>query len=114
MELSSFDTKVLSTNMQRIDSLLQEEDELSVDHFDLEELARNHRILWNVLQSVSSLSREDNYQSAISACDRHIEELDKMIDIEQDTRVLESLKKNKQTWQRLQTYVTEIRSLFRE
>lgn len=114
IEKSSFDSMVLSTTMQKIDAYLQDniEEEFSLESYEMEELSRNHRILWNVLQSISSLSKSDNVESSILACDRHIEDLDRMLEVEQDNHVIESIKKNRQSWERLKAYVSAIDSLF--
>ena len=119
VEYASFDAKILNVTLQKIYSCIQdmsnngEDDELSVDAYEFEQLEKSHRLLWNLSQVMSQFSNEDKVNELIKVCDNHISDLDTMLETEQSVDVIESIKKNKKSWERQKSHVEAVKSLFK-
>lgn len=116
VEYASFDAKILNVTLQKIYSCIQDmnvEDELSVDAYELEQLEKSHRLLWNLAQVMSQFSNEDKVNELIKVCDNHILDLDNMLETEQSVDVIETIKKNKKSWERQKSHVEAVKSLFK-
>ena len=118
VEYASFDAKILNITLQKIYSYIQdmsngEDDELSVDAYEFEQLEKSHRLLWNLSQVMSQFSNEDKVNELIKVCDNHILDLDNMLETEQSVDVIESIKKNKKSWERQKSHVEAVKSLFK-
>lgn len=116
VEYASFDAKILNVTLQKIYSCIQDmnvEDELTVDAYELEQLEKSHRLLWNLAQVMSQFSNEDKVNEFIKVCDNHILDLDNMLDTEQSVDVIETIKKNKKSWERQKSHVEAVKSLFK-
>lgn len=116
VEYASFDAKILNVTLQKIYSCIQDmnvEDELTVDAYELEQLEKSHRLLWNLAQVMSQFSNEDKVNELIKVCDNHILDLDNMLDTEQSVDVIETIKKNKKSWERQKSHVEAVKSLFK-
>lgn len=116
VEYASFDAKILNVTLQKIYSCIQDmnvEDELTVDAYELEQLEKSHRLLWNLAQVMSQFSNEDKVNELIKVCDNHILDLDNMLETEQSVDVIETIKKNKKSWERQKSHVEAVKSLFR-
>jgi hypothetical protein len=115
VEYASFDAKILNVTLQKIYSCIQDmnvEDELTVDAYELEQLEKSHRLLWNLAQVMSQFSNEDKVNELIKVCDNHILDLDNMLETEQSVDVIETIKKNKKSWERQKSHVEAVKSLF--
>lgn len=116
VEYASFDAKILNVTLQKIYSCIQDmnvEDELTVDAYELEQLEKSHRLLWNLAQVMSQFSNEDKVNELIKVCDGHILDLDNMLETEQSVDVIETIKKNKKSWERQKSHVEAVKSLFK-
>lgn len=116
VEYASFDAKILNVTLQKIYSCIQDmnvEDELTVDVYELEQLEKSHRLLWNLAQVMSQFSNEDKVNELIKVCDNHILDLDNMLETEQSVDVIETIKKNKKSWERQKSHVEAVKSLFK-
>lgn len=116
VEHASFDAKILNVTLQKIYSCIQDmnvEDELTVDAYELEQLEKSHRLLWNLAQVMSQFSNEDKVNELIKVCDNHILDLDNMLETEQSVDVIETIKKNKKSWERQKSHVEAVKSLFK-
>ena len=116
VEYASFDAKILNVTLQKIYSCIQDmnvEDELTVDAYELEQLEKSHRLLWNLAQVMSQFSNEDKVNELIKVCDNHITDLDNMLATEQSVDVIETIKKNKKSWERQKSHVEAVKSLFK-
>ena len=116
VEYASFDAKILNVTLQKIYSCIQDmnvEDELTVDAYELEQLEKSHRLLWNLAQVMSQFSNEDKVNELIKVCDNHISDLDNMLETEQSVDVIETIKKNKKSWERQKSHVEAVKSLFK-
>ena len=116
VEYASFDAKILNVTLQKIYSCIQDmnvEDELTVDAYELEQLEKSHRLLWNLAQVMSQFSNEDKVNELIKVCDNHIVDLDNMLETEQSVDVIETIKKNKKSWERQKSHVEAVKSLFK-
>ena len=116
VEYASFDAKILNVTLQKIYSCIQDmnvEDELTVDAYELEQLEKSHRLLWNLAQVMSQFSNEDKVNELIKVCDNHILDLDNMLETEQSVDVIETIKKNKKSWERQKSHVEAVKSLFK-
>ena len=116
VEYASFDAKILNVTLQKIYSCIQDmnvEDELTVDAYELEQLEKSHRLLWNLAQVMSQFSNEDKVNELIKVCDNHITDLDNMLETEQSVDVIETIKKNKKSWERQKSHVEAVKSLFK-
>lgn len=116
VEYASFDAKILNVTLQKIYSCIQDmnvEDELTVDAYELEQLEKSHRLLWNLSQVMSQFSNEDKVNELIKVCDNHITDLDNMLETEQSVDVIETIKKNKKSWERQKSHVEAVKSLFK-
>ena len=116
VEYASFDAKILNVTLQKIYSCIQDmnvEDELTVDAYELEQLEKSHRLLWNLAQVMSQFSNEDKVNELIKVCDNHITDLDNMLETEQSIDVIETIKKNKKSWERQKSHVEAVKSLFK-
>lgn len=116
VEYASFDAKILNVTLQKIYSCIQNmnvEDELTVDAYELEQLEKSHRLLWNLAQVMSQFSNEDKVNELIKVCDNHILDLDNMLETEQSVDVIETIKKNKKSWERQKSHVEAVKSLFK-
>lgn len=116
IEYASFDAKILNVTLQKIYSCIQDmnvEDELTVDAYELEQLEKSHRLLWNLAQVMSQFSNEDKVNELIKVCDNHILDLDNMLETEQSVDVIETIKKNKKSWERQKSHVEAVKSLFK-
>ena len=116
VEYASFDAKILNVTLQKIYSCIQdmnEGDELTVDAYELEQLEKSHRLLWNLAQVMSQFSNEDKVNELIKVCDNHITDLDNMLETEQSVDVIETIKKNKKSWERQKSHVEAVKSLFK-
>lgn len=116
VEYASFDAKILNVTLQKIYSCIQDmnvEDELTVDAYELESLEKSHRLLWNLAQVMSQFSNEDKANELIRVCDNHILDLDNMLETEQSVDVIETIKKNKKSWERQKSHVEAVKSLFK-
>lgn len=116
VEYASFDAKILNVTLQKIYSCIQDmnvEDELTVDAYELEQLEKSHRLLWNLAQVMSQFSNEDKVNELIKVCDNHILDLDTMLETEQSVDVIETIKKNKKSWERQKSHVEAVKSLFK-
>jgi len=116
VEYASFDAKILNVTLQKIYSCIQDmnvEDELTVDAYELEQLEKSHRLLWNLAQVMSQFSNENKVNELIKVCDNHILDLDNMLETEQSVDVIETIKKNKKSWERQKSHVEAVKSLFK-
>lgn len=116
VEYASFDAKILNVTLQKIYSCIQDmnvEDELTVDAYELEQLEKSHRLLWNLAQVMSQFSNEDKVNELIKVCDNHISDLDAMLDTAESVDVIETIKKNKKSWERQKSHVEAVKSLFK-
>ena len=116
VEHASFDAKILNVTLQKIYSCIQDmnvEDELTVDAYELEQLEKSHRLLWNLAQVMSQFSNEDKVNELIKVCDGHISDLDTMLDTAESVDVIETIKKNKKSWERQKSHVEAVKSLFK-
>ena len=116
VEYASFDAKILNVTLQKIYSCIQDmnvDDELTVDAYELEQLEKSHRLLWNLAQVMSQFSNEDKVNELIKVCDNHILDLDSMLETEQSVDVIETIKKNKKSWERQKSHVEAVKSLFK-
>lgn len=116
VEYASFDAKILNVTLQKIYSCIQDmnvEDELTVDAYELEQLEKSHRLLWNLAQVMSQFSNEDKVNELIKVCDNHISDLDVMLDTAESVDVIETIKKNKKSWERQKSHVEAVKSLFK-
>lgn len=116
VEYASFDAKILNVTLQKIYSCIQDmnvEDELTVDAYELEQLEKSHRLLWNLAQVMSQFSNEDKVNELIKVCDNHILDLDNMLDNAESVDVIETIKKNKKSWERQKSHVEAVKSLFK-
>lgn len=116
VEYASFDAKILNVTLQKIYSCIQDmnvEDELTVDAYELEQLEKSHRLLWNLVQVMSQFSNEDKVNELIKVCDNHISDLDNMLEIAESVDVIETIKKNKKSWERQKSHVEAVKSLFK-
>lgn len=116
VEYASFDAKILNVTLQKIYSCIQDmnvEDELTVDAYELEQLEKSHRLLWNLAQVMSQFSNEDKATELIKVCDNHISDLDTMLDTAESVDVIETIKKNKKSWERQKSHVEAVKSLFK-
>lgn len=116
VEYASFDAKILNVTLQKIYSCIQDmnvEDELTVDAYELEQLEKSHRLLWNLAQVMSQFSNEDKVNELIKVCDNHISDLDTMLDTAESVDVIETIKKNKKSWERQKSHVEAVKSLFK-
>lgn len=116
VEYASFDAKILNVTLQKIYSCIQDmnvEDELTVDAYELEQLEKSHRLLWNLAQVMSQFSNEDKVNELIKVCDNHILDLDAMLDNAESVDVIETIKKNKKSWERQKSHVEAVKSLFK-
>ena len=116
VEYASFDAKILNVTLQKIYSCIQDmnvEDELTVDAYELEQLEKSHRLLWNLAQVMSQFSNEDKVNELIKVCDNHILDLDNMLDTAESVDVIETIKKNKKSWERQKSHVEAVKSLFK-
>lgn len=116
VEYASFDAKILNVTLQKIYSCIQDmnvEDELTVDAYELEQLEKSHRLLWNLAQVMSQFSNEDKVNELIKVCDNHISDLDTMLDTAESVDVVETIKKNKKSWERQKSHVEAVKSLFK-
>ena len=116
VEYASFDAKILNVTLQKIYSCIQDmnvEDELTVDAYELEQLEKSHRLLWNLAQVMSQFSNEDKVNELIKVCENHILDLDNMLETEQSVDVIETIKKNKKSWERQKSHVEAVKSLFK-
>jgi len=116
VEHASFDAKILNVTLQKIYSCIQDmnvEDELTVDAYELEQLEKSHRLLWNLAQVMSQFSNEDKVNELIKVCENHILDLDNMLETEQSVDVIETIKKNKKSWERQKSHVEAVKSLFK-
>lgn len=116
VEHASFDAKILNVTLQKIYSCIQDmnvEDELTVDAYELEQLEKSHRLLWNLAQVMSQFSNEDKANELIRVCENHITDLDAMLETEQSVDVIETIKKNKKSWERQKSHVEAVKSLFK-
>lgn len=116
VEYASFDAKILNVTLQKIYSCIQDmnvEDELTVDAYELEQLEKSHRLLWNLAQVMSQFSNEDKATELIKVCDNHISDLDAMLDNAESVDVIETTKKNKKSWERQKSHVEAVKSLFK-
>lgn len=116
VEYASFDAKILNVTLQKIYSCIQDmnvEDELTVDAYELEQLEKSHRLLWNLAQVMSQFSNEDKVTELIKVCDNHISDLDTMLDTAESVDVIETIKKNKKSWERQKSHVEAVKSLFK-
>lgn len=116
VEYASFDAKILNVTLQKIYSCIQDmnvEDELTVDAYELEQLEKSHRLLWNLAQVMSQFSNEDKVNELIKVCDNHILDLDTMLDTAESVDVIETIKKNKKSWERQKSHVEAVKSLFK-
>lgn len=116
VEYASFDAKILNVTLQKIYSCIQDmnvEDELTVDAYELEQLEKSHRLLWNLAQVMSQFSNEDKVNELINVCDNHITDLDTMLDNAESVDVIETIKKNKKSWERQKSHVEAVKSLFK-
>ena len=89
------------------------EDELTVDAYELEQLEKSHRLLWNLAQVMSQFSNEDKVNELIKVCDNHILDLDNMLETAESVDVIETIKKNKKSWERQKSHVEAVKSLFK-
>ena len=114
LEHASFDAKVLNVTLQKIYSCIQDNSshELDIDAYDLEQLEKSHRLLWNLAQVMSQFSNEDKVNDLLRVCENHIADLDGMLSMEQSVDVIESIKKNRQSWERQKSHVEAVKSLF--
>ena len=116
VEHASFDAKILNVTLQKIYSCIQDmnvEDELTVDAYELEQLEKSHRLLWNLSQVMSQFSNEDKVNELIKVCDNHILDLDAMLETAESVDVIETIKKNKKSWERQKSHVEAVKSLFK-
>lgn len=116
VEYASFDAKILNVTLQKIYSCIQDmnvEDELTVDAYELEQLEKSHRLLWNLAQVMSQFSNEDKVNELINVCDNHISDLDNMLETAESVDVIETIKKNKKSWERQKSHVEAVKSLFK-
>lgn len=116
VEYASFDAKILNITLQKIYSCIQDmnvEDELTVDAYELEQLEKSHRLLWNLAQVMSQFSNEDKVNELIKVCDNHISDLDTMLETAESVDVIETIKKNKKSWERQKSHVEAVKSLFK-
>lgn len=116
VEHASFDAKILNVTLQKIYSCIQDmnvEDELTVDAYELEQLEKSHRLLWNLAQVMSQFSNEDKVNELIKVCDNHIIDLDNMLETAESVDVIETIKKNKKSWERQKSHVEAVKSLFK-
>lgn len=116
VEYASFDAKILNVTLQKIYSCIQDmnvEDELTVDAYELEQLEKSHRLLWNLAHVMSQFSNEDKVNELIKVCDNHISDLDTMLDTAESVDVIETIKKNKKSWERQKSHVEAVKSLFK-
>ena len=116
VEYASFDAKILNVTLQKIYSCIQDmnvEDELTVDAYELEQLEKSHRLLWNLSQVMSQFSNEDKVTELIKVCDNHILDLDTMLETAESVDVIETIKKNKKSWERQKSHVEAVKSLFK-
>lgn len=116
VEYASFDAKILNVTLQKIYSCIQDmnvEDELTVDAYELEQLEKSHRLLWNLAQVMSQFSNEDKVNELIKVCDNHISDLDVMLETAESVDVIETIKKNKKSWERQKSHVEAVKSLFK-
>lgn len=116
VEYASFDAKILNVTLQKIYSCIQDmnvEDELTVDAYELEQLEKSHRLLWNLAQVMSQFSNEDKVNELIKVCDNHISDLDAMLETAESVDVIETIKKNKKSWERQKSHVESVKSLFK-
>lgn len=116
VEYASFDAKILNVTLQKIYSCIQDmnvEDELTVDAYELEQLEKSHRLLWNLAQVMSQFSNEDKVNELIKVCDNHISDLDTMLETAESVDVIETIKKNKKSWERQKSHVEAVKSLFK-
>jgi len=116
VEYASFDAKILNVTLQKIYSCIQDmnvEDELTVDAYELEQLEKSHRLLWNLAQVMSQFSNEDKVNELIKVCDNHILDLDAMLETAESVDVIETIKKNKKSWERQKSHVEAVKSLFK-
>lgn len=116
VEYASFDAKILNVTLQKIYSCIQDmnvEDELTVDAYELEQLEKSHRLLWNLAQVMSQFSNEDKINELIKVCDNHISDLDAMLETAESVDVIETIKKNKKSWERQKSHVEAVKSLFK-
>lgn len=116
VEYASFDAKILNVTLQKIYSCIQDmnvEDELTVDAYELEQLEKSHRLLWNLAQVMSQFSNEDKVNELIKVCDNHISDLDAMLETAESVDVIETIKKNKKSWERQKSHVEAVKSLFK-
>ena len=116
VEYASFDAKILNVTLQKIYSCIQDmnvEDELTVDAYELEQLEKSHRLLWNLAQVMSQFSNEDKVTELIKVCDNHILDLDTMLETAESVDVIETIKKNKKSWERQKSHVEAVKSLFK-
>jgi hypothetical protein len=116
VEYASFDAKILNVTLQKIYSCIQDmnvEDELTVDAYELEQLEKSHRLLWNLAQVMSQFSNEDKVNELIKVCDNHILDLDNMLETAESVDVIETIKKNKKSWERQKSHVEAVKSLFK-
>lgn len=116
VEYASFDAKILNVTLQKIYSCIQDmnvEDELTVDAYELEQLEKSHRLLWNLAQVMSQFSNEDKANELIRVCENHITDLDAMLETAESVDVIETIKKNKKSWERQKSHVEAVKSLFK-
>lgn len=116
VEYASFDAKILNVTLQKIYSCIQDmnvEDELTVDAYELEQLEKSHRLLWNLAQVMSQFSNEDKVNELVKVCDNHILDLDTMLETAESVDVIETIKKNKKSWERQKSHVEAVKSLFK-
>lgn len=116
VEYASFDAKILNITLQKIYSCIQDmnvEDELTVDAYELEQLEKSHRLLWNLAQVMSQFSNEDKVNELIRVCENHITDLDAMLETAESVDVIETIKKNKKSWERQKSHVEAVKSLFK-
>ena len=114
LEYASLDAKILNVTLQKIYSYIQDggNGELTVDSYELEQLEKSHRLLWNLAQVMSQFSNEDKANDIVQVCDKHIEDLNNMLVSEQSVDVIESIKKNIRSWERQKSHVEAVKSLF--
>lgn len=115
VEHASLDAKILNVTLQKIYSYINDsenENGLTIDSYGLEQLEKSHRLLWNLSQVIAQFSNEDKVNDLLRVCENHISDLDDMLSMEQSVDVIESIKKNKISWERQKSHVEAVKSLF--
>ena len=115
VEHASLDAKILNVTLQKIYSYIHDsenENRLTIDSYELEQLEKSHRLLWNLSQVIAQFSNEDKVNDLLRVCENHISDLDDMLSMEQSVDVIESIKKNKISWERQKSHVEAVKSLF--